>query len=74
MFIFIIKIVLAFILLGMAYPPLREAGKYRFKGQNGLILQGIIYVVCALMVLALPGWLFYIGIIIGIIYFLIKRN
>lgn len=72
--IFIIKIILALILLGMAYPPLREAGRYRFRGQNALVFQGIIYVVCALMVLMLPKLFFIIGIIIGIIYFLSKKK
>ena len=63
--IFILKIIVALILLGFAYAPFREAASYRFRGQSRLVAEAAFYAICALIVLWIPSYFFFLVLLIG---------
>lgn len=71
---FLLKVIVTLILLFFAWIPFKEAGAYRFKGQGKLLFEVAIYVVCALLLWALPNWFLFISLVIGGIYFYSKHK
>ncbi|MCP4520340.1 MAG: hypothetical protein GY827_01370 [Cytophagales bacterium] len=70
----IIKIIAVVLLLGLAYKPFREAGRYRFQGQTKLLLEALFYVGCAVLVFALSNWFVFFVALAGLAFYFYKNK